>query len=129
MFSYCRQMAGCMSDVDDYVIGTKASAKVLRKQISDSTGVIWKFEQKGTPSMYVVEHQHLFKSIRDGKPINDGQYMSYSTLLAIMGREASYTGQKIKWSDLIASDKKLGPEKLEFGDYTPAKVAMPGERW
>ncbi len=128
MFSYCRQMAGCMSDVDDYVIGTKASARVLKKRISDSTGVIWKFDQKGTPSMYDVEHQHLFKSIRDGKPINDGQYMSYSTMMAIMGREASYTGQKIKWSALMESEQTLGPKKLEFGDYTPDKVAMPGER-
>ena len=78
--------------------------------------------------MYDVEHQHLFKSIRDGKPINDGQYMSYSTMMAIMGREASYTGQKIKWSALMESEQTLGPKKLEFGDYTPDKVAMPGER-
>lgn len=126
MFSFCRQMAGCMNDVDDYVIGTKASAKVLRKQISDSTGVIWRPEKKKTPSMYDVEHQHLFKSIRDAKPINDGKYMSYSTLLAIMGREASYTGKKIKWSELMQSEKKLGPVRLDFGDYTPDKVPMPG---
>ena len=128
MFSFCRQMADCTNDVDDYVIGTKASAKVLRKEISDSTGVIWKFGKKKTPSMYDVEHQHLFKSIREGKPINDGKYMSYSTLLAIMGREASYTGKKIRWSELMQSEKRLGPAKLEFGDYTPAKVPMPGGR-
>ena len=127
MFSFCRQMAGCMSDVDDYVIGTKASAKVLRKEISDESGVIWKFGKQKTPGMYDVEHQHLFKSIRDGKPINDGKYMSYSTLLAIMGREASYTGKKIRWSELIKSEKRLGPKKLEFGNYRPDKVAMPGE--
>ena len=116
-----------MSDVDDYVIGTKASAKVLRKEISDESGVIWKFGKQKTPGMYDVEHQHLFKSIRDGKPINDGKYMSYSTLLAIMGREASYTGKKIRWSELIKSEKRLGPKKLEFGNYRPDKVAMPGE--
>lgn len=128
MFSFCRQMADCMNDVDDYVIGTKASAKVLRKEISDDSGVIWKFRKKKTPSMYDVEHQHLFRSIRAGEPINDGQYMSYSTLLAIMGREASYTGKKIRWSELMQSEKRLGPEKLEFGDYAPDKVPMPGGR-
>ena len=129
MFSYCRQMADCMNDVNDYVIGTKATANVMRKRISDSSGVIWKFEKRKTPSMYDVEHQHLFKSIRSGNPINDGKYMSYSTLLAIMGREASYTGKKIKWDDLMNSKQRLGPEKLEFGDYTPNKVAMPGGAW
>ena len=128
MFSFCRQMAGCMNDVDDYVIGTKASAKVLRKVISDSSGVIWKFGKRKTPSMYDVEHQHLFKSIRSGKPINDGKYMSYSTLLAIMGREACYTGKKIKWSELMQSEEQLGPKKLEFSDYRPDKVPVPGGR-
>ena len=122
-------MADCMNDVNDYVIGTKATANVMRKRISDSSGVIWKFEKRKTPSMYDVEHQHLFKSIRSGNPINDGKYMSYSTLLAIMGREASYTGKKIKWDDLMNSKQRLGPEKLEFGDYTPNKVAMPGGAW
>ena len=127
MFSFCRQMAGCMNDVDDYVIGTEGSAKVLRKRISNAKGdVVWNFGKKKTPSMYDVEHQHLFRSIREGKPINDGKYMSYSTLLAIMGREACYTGKKIKWEDLMKSDNKLGPEQLAFGDYTPADVAIPG---
>ena len=129
MFSFCRQMADCMTDVDDYVIGTKATAKVLRKQISDASGVIWRFGKKKTPSMYDVEHQHLFRSIRDGNPINDGKYMSQSTLLAIMGREACYTGQKIKWNDLMQSNQRLGPKKLEFGDFQPEKVAMPGGSW
>ena len=114
-----------MNDVDDYVTGTKANAKILRKEISDANGVIWKFREK-TPSMYDVEHQHLFRSIREGNPINDGRYMSYSTLVAIMGREACYTGKKIKWSELMESDKKLGPDHLTFGDFTPNKVAMPG---
>ena len=43
--------------------------------------------------MYVNEHKAMFKSIRDGKPINNGQYMCNSTLLAIMGRMCTYTGQ------------------------------------
>ncbi len=126
MFSNCRQMADCMTDVEDYVIGTKASAQILRKEISDAAhGVTWKFREK-TPSMYDVEHQHLFRSIRAGTPINNGSYMSNSTLLAIMGREACYTGKKIKWTELLNSDQQLGPKDLDFGDYAAAKVAIPG---
>ena len=126
MHSYCRQMANCMTDVDDYVIGTKASAKILRKRITDGNQTIWKFPKQKTPSMYDVEHQALFNSIRKGEPINNGKYMSYSTLMAIMGREASYTGQLIKWDDLMQSDQKLGPENLEFGDFSPEPIAIPG---
>ncbi|MEM9411595.1 MAG: Gfo/Idh/MocA family oxidoreductase [Planctomycetota bacterium] len=126
MFSFCRQMANCMTDVDDYVFGTEGSAKVLRKRIYKDNEVTWKFPKQKTPSMYDVEHQHLFKSIRENQPINNGKYMSYSTMLAIMGREASYTGKLIKWDDLMQSDQKLGPEKLEFGDFTPHPIAIPG---
>ena len=34
----------------------------------------------------------LFAAIRSGTPINNGAYMSKSTLMAIMGRMATYTG-------------------------------------
>ena len=125
MFSNCRQMADCLNDVNDYVIGTKGTARILSREISDGDKVVWKFKEK-TPSMYDVEHQHLFRSIREGKPINDGKIMTQSTMLAIMGREACYTGRKIKWEELMQSETKLGPNELKFGDYTPAPVAMPG---
>lgn len=128
MFSHCRQMAECMNDTEDYVIGTKGSAKILRKTIfDDANNPTWKFREK-TDSMYDVEHQHLFRSIREGKPINDGKFMSYSTLLAIMGREACYTGKRIKWSELMRSGDRLGPSELKFGDYKPADVPLPGDR-
>ena len=43
--------------------------------------------------MYDQEHRELFAGIRSGNIINNGTYMSYSTLLAIMGREAAiFTG-------------------------------------
>ncbi len=41
------------------------------------------------------EHNELFASIRSGKPINDGEWMAHSTLLAIMGRMAAYTSQEV----------------------------------
>ena len=125
MFSNCRQMANCLNDVNDYVVGTKGTARVLSREIKTEGKVTWEFKEK-TDSMYDVEHQHLFRSIREGKPINDGKIMSQSTLVAIMGREACYTGGRVKWSTLKESTKKLGPETLEFGDYTPAPVAQPG---
>ena len=79
---------------------------------------------------YDVEHQHLFRSIREGKPINDGTYMSYSTLMALMGREAAYTGQVVEWEDFMKSEKVLGPADInDAEDYEPAPVAMPGSEW
>lgn len=127
-FSHCRQMAECFTDTQDYVIGTEGTAEVLNFQITNADGK-QKYKQKNKPSMYDVEHQHLFKSIRENQPINNGEYMSYSTLMAIMGREACYTGKKITWDDLMKSETRLGPEAYEWNDYEPAGVAKPGGEW
>jgi hypothetical protein len=77
--------------------------------------------------MYQAEHDELFAGIRAGKPINNGEYMTKSSLLAIMGRMATYTGQEITWEMALNSQEKLGPEKLAFGSYPVPPVARPGE--
>ena len=76
--------------------------------------------------MYDMEHQELFAAIRAGKTINNGVYMSYSTLLAIMGRMACYTGQEITWDTALNSQEDLSPEKYEWGAVKIPEVAMPG---
>jgi predicted dehydrogenase len=123
-FSYTRQMRGCKNDVEDYVLGSKGRAEVLRHSIQGE-GEPWRYDGP-KPSMYDVEHEELFKAIRAGKPINNGVYMSYSTLMAIMGRMACYTGQEITWDMAINSQEDLTPEKYEWGDVKVPEVAMPG---
>ena len=128
-FAHCRQMAGCYTNTEDYVIGTKGSAKVLKAEIKNELGKN-SHKIKRKPSMYDVEHRYLFRSIREGRPINDGTYMSYSTLMALMGREAAYTGQVVEWEDFMKSEKVLGPADInDAEDYEPAPVAMPGSEW
>jgi len=98
----CRQIPGCQGDNSDYFTGTKG------RLIIKSNGPIidgeerWRFrgEEK---SMYDLEHDAFFTAIRKGEIINDGDRMMLSTLVAIMGREAAYTGQKIVWSAAPAS--------------------------
>ena len=78
--------------------------------------------------MYQVEHNELFASIRKGEPINHGTWMAHSTLLAIMGRMAAYTGQVISWEDALNSKEQLVPEKIEWDMTLPVPpVAMPGQ--
>ncbi len=127
-YAYTRQMASCANDVEDYVHGSKGRAKVLAHSIEGPNAWQYPVEQKRkNPSMYDIEHQELFAGIRAGKPLNNGQYMSYSTLMAIIGREACYTGQTITWDQALKSDVKLGPDKYEWGEAPKAAVAMPGQ--
>ncbi len=124
-FSQCRQIDGCFTDTNDYVFGTTGTAEILgKKKINNAEGE-WRFKGK-SPSMYEMEHRELMKSIRTSIPINNGKYMSYSTLMALMAREASYTGQRIKWEEYMNSETKLGPDRYEMFDYEPDPVAMPG---
>lgn len=128
-YAFTRQMKGCSGDVDDYVYGTKGKAVVL-KNIVKSGDQTWRYKGE-KPSMYDVEHQELFAGIRSGNIINNGTYMSYSTMLAIMGRMACYTGQNVTWEAAMESKEDLTPAKYEFGAVnlpgaTTTGVAVPG---
>ena len=70
--------------------------------------------------MYQTEHDELFASIRNGKPINNGEYMAKSTLLAIMGRMAAYTGQEITWEMALNSKEDLSPTRYDWDAEPPA---------
>jgi predicted dehydrogenase len=111
VYSFTRQMAGCWPQTEDIILGTKGQAQVIKHEIT-AGGETWKY-RGDKPSMYDVEHVELFKSIKEGKPINNGVYMSYSTMLAIMGRMATYTGQRVTWDEAINSQLDLTPKKYD----------------
>lgn len=128
-FAFTRQMKGCSGDVDDYVYGTKGSATIL-KNIVKSGNDTWRYKGE-KPSMYDVEHKELFAGIRSGSIINNGDYMSYSTMMAIMGRMATYTGQTITGDDALASKEDLTPAAYAWGEVklpgaVTTGVAVPG---
>ncbi len=126
-FASTRQMAGCFNETQDYVFGTDGTAEILDNKIVSNKP--WKYEYEGKgkkPSMYDLEHVALFKSIRDGKPLNNGDYMCKSTLMAIMGREACYSGKVITWEQAMASKQVLGPEDYAWGSAPEAQVNNPG---
>ncbi|MCP4505506.1 MAG: hypothetical protein GY826_03825 [Fuerstiella sp.] len=76
--------------------------------------------------MYQVEHDEMFAGIRAGKPLNNGEYMAHSTMLAIMGRMATYTGQEITWEQAMNSKQDLSPQSYAWGDAPTVEIARPG---
>jgi predicted dehydrogenase len=119
----CRRQEGCKRHVDETVLGTKGRAQIIAGRIDGEKP--WRFKGH-KPSMTVEEHIALFKSLRDGKPINNGHYMCNSTLIAIMGRMCTYTGQELTWDKINSSKERLGPEQYAWGDVKVAPVAVPG---
>jgi len=124
-FSACRQWIQTAADVSDWVFGTDGVADVSRHIITGKNP--WR-AKKSLANMYDLEHQALFKAIRKGQVINNGNYMCQSTLMAIMGRMAAYTGKVVKWDEALNSNESLTPSKYEFGPLPVAPVAIPGSR-
>ena len=127
----CRQQANCSNDNTDWVAGSKGLGFIngwapTRTRLEYNDGrPTWTYKGP-TPNMYEVEHQHLFSAIRDGEPVNDGDFMMQSTLMSIMGRDAAYTGQTLTWDDLMKSEQVLGPSDLEWGPLPEVVVPVPG---
>ena len=82
--------------------------------------------QKEVKDMYQVEHDELFAGIRSGKFINDGESAAHSTLMALMAREAAYTGKRLTWKQLMASNQNLAPKEYTWGPIETPAVPTPG---
>jgi predicted dehydrogenase len=129
LVSNTRQHPRTKGDMSAVALGSKG-----RSLLSEKDGGMWiKAEKDWTfegpnPNLYQQEHDELFASIRAGKPINNGAYMAKSTLLAIMGRMAAYTGQQVTWKMALESKEDLTPPKWDWSAKLPdPPVAVPGE--
>jgi predicted dehydrogenase len=105
-----RQIPGCHNDYSCSMFGTQGTASIKglgRASIDGSTK--WRF--KGEPgNMFQTEHDEFFASIRDGNLLNNGDRMLTTTMAAIMGREAAYTGKELTWEQAMGSERVLMPE-------------------
>jgi predicted dehydrogenase len=124
MFSQCRQINNCKNTVGEFVRGTRGSSNCA-SFIAPSEGESWRY--RGRPiNAYQQEHENLMASIRAGQPINEAQNIAESTMTAIIGREACYSGQEITWDDAMKSTKTLGPESYDVAMYDIPPIARPG---
>ncbi len=130
LVSNCRQQPNCKNDMSCWVMGTKGQAQFMERRrgmrIRSGAGE-WIFEGPQN-QMYQSEHDELFASIRNSKPIQNGEYMARSSLLAIMGRMAAYTGQEITWDMAMNSKEVLSPPQYDWNAQPPlSQVAIPGQ--
>jgi len=142
--SMCRQIDGCANDVSEYVIGTNGWANLSSKDCTifkkDGT-VAWQFsatreeaananpdapQKKADP--YELEHVDLVNSIRTATPFNEAENTAKSTMTAIMGREAAYTGRAVTWDEMMKSSLRLGPTEYALGPAPiEVKIPVPGK--
>lgn len=123
MVSMCRQIDGTASRVSEHLVGSKGTSNA-NTWIKGAKN--WQFEGN-RPNPYVEEHRHLHEAIASGKPLNEGRQVAESTLTAIMGRMAAYTGQEVSWDAALNSQEKIVPSEFGFGNVEVPPVAMPGK--
>ncbi|NOZ57226.1 MAG: Gfo/Idh/MocA family oxidoreductase [Calditrichaeota bacterium] len=121
-----RQINGCANNVSEWVIGTKGYANCRGTIYKPDGTVAWQYEGvKINP--YVQEHIDLVTSIRTEKPFVEAENTAISTLTAILGREAAYTGKEITWDEIWASNMRLGPMEYAMGPVDiEVKIPVPG---
>jgi hypothetical protein len=77
--------------------------------------------------MYQNEHDEMFAAIRAGKRIDNSDYMINSTMMAILGRMAAYTGKDVTWQEAWESQEQLVPDVITMDMAPPTEsVAIPG---
>ena len=126
-YHQCRHWANTATRTADFVQGTKGRADVFGRQISGPNK--WRYRAAdGAPplDMYQSEHNEMFAALRAGKPINNAEQAVGSTLLALMGRMAAYTGEVITSEQAMASKEALFPADLASGEAPKRAVPIPG---
>jgi myo-inositol 2-dehydrogenase / D-chiro-inositol 1-dehydrogenase len=123
MFSQGRHLEGGWSNVGEFAHGTNGSA--------DPSGEIfgpnaWKYSG-GKLNGHQQEQHDLIESLMAGKIYNEGEYGAYSTLTAILGREACYSGKVVKWDELLAKGRDLCPGIDSYTIDTPPPT-LPDEK-
>ena len=126
LYSSCRQWSGADGKFSDYVYGTRGTAAIQAHKIDGE--VSWRYKGSGEDlDMYDSEWNELFRSLKGERDlINDGEYMCNSTLLAILGRTAAYTGKTLTWDQMKDSTMDLSPSVYEFGSAPLVEIPKPG---
>ncbi|MDH5399644.1 MAG: Gfo/Idh/MocA family oxidoreductase [Cyclobacteriaceae bacterium] len=114
--SQCRHIQGCLGRVSETFQGTKGkvttdgggNAHMTRLDGSE----IYRHDPSDDITPYQIEHNELFAAIRKGEVISNGEFVAHSTMTAIMGRMATYSGKLITWEEALNSNQTLAPVEL-----------------
>ena len=153
--SQCRHQSGVYNAVREEFTGTKGKIYLDNKPncyaVDHKGNVIWKYRpgsgaaaegeakakkgrRSGDPDPYQTEHDLLQAAVRDNTPLNNAYYGAESTMTAVLGRMATYSGKEIKWDEAFNSKAQHMPNIVTADTEPPVKpdaeggypVAIPG---
>ncbi len=127
MMSQCRHWQGCENRVTEQFQGSNGSAPKPGVLLTKSGHVLFEHDAKRDPNPYQVEHDKLFAAVAKGEyKYADAENGAKSTMTALLGRMATYSGQLVTWDDAIASELSLAPAKYDWKADPPILPAEDG---
>jgi predicted dehydrogenase len=124
-FSECRQQPGCWSQHSSHAHGTKGSVSF---DGSDAVTI----NLKGSPpkrlkpgrDSHEIEWDDLLAAMLASRPHNEVSSTAGSTMTAILGRMATYSGKLVNWDEAVKCNMTDAPERLAW-DATPRSRPNP----
>ena len=134
--SQCRHIKSTTVKVDEQIVGTKGTIYCGAKNITDRKGTVtYQFDKAKENNPYQTEHDELFEAIAKGEfKFADTEHAAKSTMTAILGRMATYSGQILEFDKTLNSGISLQPSRYAWDADMPSKpdangfypVAVPG---
>ena len=131
MYASCNTQNGCYGDATSTILGTKGRA-YLNHGLHSGIHVFGKPKGKDVApggSPMDLEHQALFTAIRSGKPLNCADYMARSSLVAVMGQLACYSGKELTWEQVSKSAFAFAPKPEDVRLDMKSPVQPDGNGW
>jgi len=126
--SECRHQPNTWNSVSEHVHGTKGYCDVSGSKIYDHTGkLLENFSRLGGDG-HQQEHHDVIAELRTGKIAQEGEYGAKSTMTAIFGRMATYSGRELTWDQCLNSEIVVSPvdKYTSFDDAPPTKPDADG---
>jgi predicted dehydrogenase len=138
LYSQCRQgQPGTHQQVSEHVVGTLGRADLnVQNRLFRITGPnAWELRLRQAEDGHQLEHYPLIEAIRENKPFNELEHGAMSTMTAILGRMATYSGKVVEWDEAFNSNLQLMPEQVTWDMPPPVlpdanghyPVAVPGK--
>ncbi|MEQ1861549.1 MAG: Gfo/Idh/MocA family oxidoreductase [Chthoniobacteraceae bacterium] len=128
LMGQCNRATGCWNAVSEHATGSKGSADFLSgREMFVVTGANPETIRTTPPdNPYQGEHDDFFWAIRNNLPYSEVEYGAKSTMTAIMGRMAAYSGQIVEWDAAFASQLRLAPDIMSMEDKPPVAPGPDG---
>jgi predicted dehydrogenase len=121
VYALCRTQERCYGNASDIILGTKGTCHLGSCKIDGEKPWRYKGPQNDP---YLAEQKALIESVRKGEPINSGYHMNQSTLAAVMGQMACYSGVPVTWDEALTSPLQYGPAP-EIANFDTKPPTLP----